>query len=137
MQRGQMFHQAMSSPALLKRTALCGAGDSAKTNVLPTAPMRPIVQPPTKLVLRLIGPPHKDHYLSAGGTLALVKVLEVCGVGATMTPDNWALVQPLLKEIQFENPQIQFGRQFLPTTATPAEFEMAQHYVGDITVEAN
>jgi hypothetical protein len=89
------------------------------------------------LALRLTGPPHKDHYLSAGGTHALVKVLEVCGVGATMTPDNWALVQPLLKEIQFVNPQIQLGRQFLPMTATPAVFEMALLYVGDITVVVN
>jgi hypothetical protein len=89
------------------------------------------------LVPPQIGPPHKDRYQSAGGTRALVKALEVCGVGETTSPDNWASVQPSLKEIQFENPQIQLGRQFLPTTATPAVFEMAQHYVGDITVEAN
>jgi hypothetical protein len=67
----------------------------------------------------------------------LVKVLEVCGVGATMSPDNWASVQPLLKEIQFENPRIQLGRQFLPMTAIPAAFEMALPYVGDTTAAAN
>jgi predicted metal-dependent TIM-barrel fold hydrolase len=89
------------------------------------------------LVPRQIGPPHKDHYLSAGGTRALVKALEVCGVGATMIPDNWASVLQKLKEIQFKNRQIQLGRQFQLTTATPAEFEMALLYVGDITVVAN
>jgi hypothetical protein len=47
------------------------------------------------------------------------------------------LVQPLLKEIQFVNPQIQLGRQFQPTTAIPAAFEMALPFVGDITVVVN